>query len=362
MKTKYRILHTEWSDGWGGQEIRILNEMIGLREEGAELFLACRPNSKIAEKAIVENFKVFLLSFNGNLDIVTLYKLVQVIKSEKINILNTHSGKDTWVGGLAAKICGIKFIRTRHLSNQINNSRFNFINELADYIITTGESVKLDMITRNRIDSYKISSVPTGIDETLFDPNSYNVGTCRKYFGLLNNEIIIGTVGVLRSFKRHDVFIDLAKKLIEEHPESNFKFLIAGEGPQRQPLESKINLYNLNDKIKLLGHIDNVPEFLKSLDLFLFTSDSKEGVPQSVMQALMMNKRIIATNVGSTVDLYRNNNFIIVDFDFEKLYSSSEDALFGKHNIDLDRQFIVDNFSKKRMVEKIINIYSKLVK
>jgi len=34
-------MHTEWSDRWGGQEIRIISEMEGLRTEGVEVFLAC---------------------------------------------------------------------------------------------------------------------------------------------------------------------------------------------------------------------------------------------------------------------------------------------------------------------------------
>ena len=35
-----RVLHTEWSNGWGGQEIRIINEMKMMRSEGAEVYLA----------------------------------------------------------------------------------------------------------------------------------------------------------------------------------------------------------------------------------------------------------------------------------------------------------------------------------
>jgi hypothetical protein len=42
MSKAISILHTEWSDGWGGQEIRIINEMISIREEGVDVFLACR--------------------------------------------------------------------------------------------------------------------------------------------------------------------------------------------------------------------------------------------------------------------------------------------------------------------------------
>ena len=160
-----KVLHTEWSDGWGGQEIRIISEMKALRKNGVELCLATRAHSTIKQKALEEGFEVFEIPFKGNFDFVSIYKLSQIIKREHIDIVNTHSGKDTWVGGIAAKLSGAKFIRTRHLSNPINPSRTNFINELADYIITTGESVKESMIKNNRINSDRIISIPTGEDD-----------------------------------------------------------------------------------------------------------------------------------------------------------------------------------------------------
>ena len=213
-----RVLHTEWSDGWGGQEIRIIHEMKMMRSEGVEVYLACRANSMIKDEAVANNIKVFTLPFKGNADLKTLLHLKKIIKYHSINIVNTHSGKDTWVGGLAAKLAGVKFIRTRHLSNKINPSRLNFINELADYIFTTGEKVRDDMIKYNRINENKIISIPTGIDGSIFDPESFNRAECRKKFTFNDSEIAIGILAVLRQFKRHDLFLKMAKSLLKKYP------------------------------------------------------------------------------------------------------------------------------------------------
>ena len=184
MKKSIKVLHTEWSDGWGGQEIRIINEILLLQELGIEIYLACREHSVIKKKAQENNIKVYSLPFNGNTDIRTLLKLRRIIVLNKINILNSHSSKDTWVGGLAAKLAGIKFIRTRHLSIPIKKSRLNFINSLADYIFTTGESVRLEMINSNRIEPKKIESIPTGIDSSKFDPKKISREKCRALFNI----------------------------------------------------------------------------------------------------------------------------------------------------------------------------------
>lgn len=46
-----RILHTEWSGGFGGQEIRILNEMQEMRRRGCHLALATKEDARILPKA-----------------------------------------------------------------------------------------------------------------------------------------------------------------------------------------------------------------------------------------------------------------------------------------------------------------------
>jgi len=357
-----KVLHTEWSDGWGGQEIRIINEMIAVREQGVEVFLACRDHAIIKQKALENNIKVFTLPFRGNADFKTLFSLKKIIKRHSIDIVNTHSGKDTWVGGLAAKLSGVKFMRTRHLSNRIRSSRTNFINELADYIFTTGESVRTDMIKYNRINPEKIQSVPTGIDNNLFNPNNFDRDSCRKLFNIKGDEIAIGIIAVLRQFKRHDLFLQMAKILIEKYPEKKLTFLIAGNGPQKENIINWIDEFNLAANVKMLGHVDQVPELLSALDIFVLSSDSKEGVPQSVMQALLMNKDVVATNSGSTKDLFYKDNFQLVHTDSITELVNGVVCFIENSGNNLDREYIVKNFSKRNMQEKIINVYKHIAK
>lgn len=361
MKKNIKVLHTEWSDGWGGQEIRIIHEMIMIRSEGAEVYLACRESSMIKNEAIANDIKVFTLPFRGNIDLKTLYKLKRIIKDYSINIVNTHSGKDTWVGGLAAKLAGVKFIRTRHLSNKINPSRLNFINEIADYIFTTGEKVRDDMIKYNRIHENKIISIPTGIDESIYNPASFDRAECRRQLSINDGEIVIGILAVLRKFKRHDLFLKMAKSLITKFPSKKFVFIIAGNGPQKENIKKIINELHLDEYVKMVGHIDYAPMFIHSIDILVLSSDSKEGVPQTVMQGLFMNKPVVSSDAGSTRDLFHKNNFQLVR-------SGSEEALINGVSIFLDnsdevstRKHMLRNFSSKVMVKKIMTAYEKIL-
>jgi len=127
-----------------------------------------------------------------------------------------------------------------------------------------------------------------------------------------------------------------------------------------------INDLDLQDHVSILGHVPNVPELLQALDVFVLTSDSGEGVPQSVMQALLMNTAVVSTNAGSTKDLYHKDNFILTDKDSQKELNEACNKLVNSQILraqyaDNSRNHVLDNFSKVKMTEKITNIYSLIV-
>jgi glycosyltransferase involved in cell wall biosynthesis len=104
---------------------------------------------------------------------------------------------------------------------------------------------------------------------------------------------------------------------------------------------------------------------LSALDVFVLSSDSKEGVPQSVMQALLMGLPVVATAAGSTKDLLHNDNFILVDpGNVEDLYQGLRRLLENegerKAYAEKARHYVKENFSESVMVERILEVYSSL--
>ncbi|MDE5591753.1 MAG: glycosyltransferase family 4 protein [Helicobacter sp.] len=358
-----RVLHTEWSNGYGGQEIRILSEMQIMRNLGVECALACREDSKILEKANGFGFQTFIMPFDRKSDLKTIWSLRKILQS--FDILNTHSGIDTWCAGLASINTKTKFIRTRHLSNPIHPSRLNFINELADFIITTGESIREAMMRDNRIKPEKIASIPTGIDSKIFQKQHYNKENLKVLYGLPKNKIIIGNLGVMRYFKRQDIFIQIARAIHKKYPHTHF--VIAGNGDGFEWLSGLIKgndtQEDASDYIQILGYVQKPAEFLAMLDVFMLTSDKNEGVPQSLMQALLMELPCIASDIGSIKDLYHNKNFILTQNpNFKEFLQALERILNDPLIIKIDRDFISNNFSSETMGKKTLEIYQKLLR
>jgi len=170
----------------------------------------------------------------------------------------------------------------------------------------------------------------------------------------------------LRRFKRHDRFLKMVRYMLDVNPEKNLHFVLAGDGPQREKIVKMIDDLKLQQHVSMLGHVSNVTELLCALDLFVLTSDSGEGVPQSVMQALLMNKAVVATSAGSTKDLHDGSNFVLVDKDSQLELNQACQQLIGDKTLRAQyaehaRDYVLENFSKDRMTENIIRIYHKLL-
>jgi len=98
-----RVLHSESSTGWGGQENRTLNEMIAMRERGHEMAVVSRPGARILERGKEAGFQTFAVDMRGALDLPAILKLRRLMRDFRADIVNTHSGRDTQLAGMAAR-------------------------------------------------------------------------------------------------------------------------------------------------------------------------------------------------------------------------------------------------------------------
>lgn len=357
-----RILHTESSKGWGGQEIRIIQEAFGIRKRGYEVIIAAEKDSQILKKASELNFEIFPISFS-KYNPQSFLKIKSLIEKLGIQIVNTHSSKDSWISTIAAKIISkkkIKVIRTRHLSTLIKK---NFLNKilydiLTDSIITTGEQIKNRMINENKFNEKKIISIPTGVDIEKFNPDRFQLNKKK-------NEFSVGAVGVLRSWKGHNYLIDAIPSIIREIP--NIKIYIVGDGPQRENLEKKIRTLNVEKWVKITGHREDIPDLLASLDVVIHPSYANEGVPQVVLQALAMEKAVIASDIACINEVVINNKTgILIKPKNVEAISNSILSLYKDKNLrkelgEKGRRFVVENYSYEKMLDKLETLYEKLL-
>lgn len=294
---QWRILHTESSRGWGGQEVRVFAELEWMRAQGHWVALAAHPDSTIAKRAQEAGMTFYPLRTNKALLPMEVVRLAGWLRRNRVEVVNTHSSNDGWLAGLAARLAGCILIRSRHIEVDYPNRFWSRIayHSLPHHVITTSQRIANRLVEELGLLPTSVTCIATGVDLAKFNPNIK--GTLREELGLVTDVTLVGMISVLRSWKGHATFLDAAVDLLKTSKRP-VKFIIAGDGPARQEWTDKIAQAPWKGNVFLLGHRSDVPNILASLDVLALPSYAHEGIPQIILQAEAMARGVVATTVG----------------------------------------------------------------
>lgn len=292
-----KIVHTEASLGFGGQEMRILNEAQGLQSRGHQVTLLCPAHAEIYAIAQARGLDVVALPI-GKKKLAGLWALRRWLASYQPDVVNTHSSTDSWLTALATRLLRRPpaIVRTRHISAPIGNNPFSrwLYTRASKHVVTTGENLRRTLIDVNGYAPAQVTSVRTGINLQRFQPGDKQVA--RALLGLQGDKIIIGIVATLRSWKGHRYLLEAVAGISALE---NLQLVLVGDGPQWQALQQQAGQLNLGDKILFAGRQQNIETWLQALDIFCLPSYANEGVPQALMQAQACGIPAVTTLVGS---------------------------------------------------------------
>lgn len=301
-RRRLRILHTESSTGWGGQEIRTLTEARGMIDRGHEVVLLTPGCGAIYAGALELGIPVHdvLIERKRWRDFAALYRWCRAVVDE-FDVVNTHSSTDTWLAALVARSLRRfpPIIRTRHVSTPVNNSpatRWLHTRAIA-HIVTAGEALRQQLHRDNGYPLAHMTSVPTGIDLDYYRPLDK---TAMRAKLAVAHRPTIGILATLRDWKGHDDLLDAFATLVARH--GDWQLLIVGDGPRRDHLERRVGAAGLSGHVRFVGNQKNVPEWLATFDVFALPSYGDEGVPQGIMQAMACGLAVVSTPIGGITE------------------------------------------------------------
>ena len=300
------IVHTEASCGWGGQEIRILEESRGMIERGHRVTILCPEESTIFKRAREWGVKAVALPIRKKrwADFVAVRKWLKE-SSRNIDIINTHSSTDSWLFA-AAKLSLRGFttpiVRTRHISAEVANTFANrwLYGKAAAHVVTTGESLRHQLIDDLGLPANHVQSIFTGINTRRFEPG--NKTDARTRLNLERDAVWIGIVATLRSWKGHKYLLEAIVQLRDPR----IHLAIVGDGPQNEKLHRRVVEMGLTKQVHFAGNQKDVVPWLQAMDVFVLPSYANEGVSQAVMQAMAVGLPVITTPIGSSSDVIKN--------------------------------------------------------
>ncbi|HHC73475.1 MAG TPA: glycosyltransferase, partial [Thiothrix sp.] len=255
------IVHTEASQGWGGQEIRILTEAKAMQAQGHQITLLAPKAAKIHQAAEKLGLTVVTMSYEKR-SFKAIFATRRWLKKQRPDIVNTHSSIDSWVVAIAAlSLNFMRTVRTRHISAPIKINGINrwLYRKAAQHIVTTGETLRQTIMRDLQIPKEHITSIPTGIDLQRYSrENLPNQRVQRADLGIADDAIVLGIVATLRSWKGHDDLLHALKAVIKT--QANTQLLIVGDGPRREHIEALVRELNLQNHVHLVGQRDDVEQ------------------------------------------------------------------------------------------------------
>ena len=358
-----RVLHSESSTGWGGQENRTLNEMIAMRDRGHEMAVVSRPGARILERAKEAGFAAYAVDMRGALDFPAIVKLRRLMREFRADIVNTHSGRDTQLAGMAARSLGRnrpRLVRTRHLALPIT-SKFTY-STLPDKVVAVSSFVR-DYLISAGIPDGQVEAVPTGIDLNRYTPADGG-GTLRSELGLPDATVLVGTVAILRVKKGHADLLRAARTVLQSFPDTHF--VIAGDGPQTENLRRLIAELGLEARVHMLGLRRDVMNILQSLDLFVLPTH-QEALGTAFIEAGAMGLPVVATDVDGVPEVVVDGEtgVLVPPRDPAALAAAISGFLenparrrgFG----DNARRRVGSEFSREVMAGRMQNLYTSLL-
>ena len=345
-----KIVHTESSLGWGGQELRILAESQGLARRGHDLTLICPLEARIYGEAPNWGLRTVALPIaTKRLD--GLLAVRRWLRANPPDVVSTHSSTDSWLVALGVRL---PIVRTRHISAPVpRNMLTRWLYGRATRIVTTGEALKRELVERTGVPAERIESVPTGADPAIYAPGDKYAA--RMHLGLPQDAMLIGIVATLRSWKGH-------RHLVEALP-AGATLVIVGDGPQREALEAQVRSAQLQSRVHFAGNQRDVVPWMQALDIFALPSYANEGVPQALMQAMLVGLPCVTTSVGGIGELAIDGvTAVLVPPEKPNVLRSALEGLIGDPTLRSKlgaaaRRHCAERFSYERMLDRMEAIY-----
>lgn len=355
------ILHTETLKKWGGQQNRVLSEAIGLKKRGHKVILACHKASILAEKAKEKDITVYEVNMVKQGHLITIPRLVNIIKKEKVDIVSTHSSVDSWAGGIAAKLTGRCLVRFRHNLYQIGRDPLTrLIYYLPDKIVAISESVK-DILVGCGLKIDRIKVIHSSVNPGLFNLDREDL---RKELCITPETVVIGNTSTFAQVKGQEYLLQAFNAIAGKIP---CLLLFAGRLNElhRTRYLSYVKDY-LRNRVIFLGHRDDIPRVLKTIDVFVYPS-VLEGLGTALLEAMAMEKPVVVSDIP-TFRYFISDMHNGVFFKLRDPGDMAEKVVSLMKNHDLQVQLgrnaritVIDKFSLDAMLNSTEAVYEEVL-
>lgn len=364
---------------------KVLHIISSLNDGGAEalLYRICIKDNSLSHVVISlsdigkygpflksNNIPVHALSMSKNLSFIySFIHLFNLIKSYKPDVVQTWLYHADFLGGIAARLAGVKniFWGVHHTNLNFKESKLTtiIISKINSFLSFFIPKKIIYCALSSRIANESIGYVKSkgiviynGYDSKKFDIDNYSRLHFRNSLNISNKTFFVGHVGRFHPYKDYSTLIK-SFSLVPKN--CDIKFLLVGtdldnDNPE---LVSLINSYNLNNNVILFGRSENVKDVMNGIDLFILSSNS-EAFPNVLNESMLCGTPCITTDVGDAKIIVDKYGVVVDIADYTSL-SEGIIKMYDEFNNDVpnwlkrcnnSRSFIIHNYELDLMIKQ----------
>lgn len=303
-------------------------------------------------------------SFHLFSDISALYRTYRLIRKTPFHLVHCHAAKAGLLGRIACRLAGIpSVLYTPHgfyfnyghmfLKRKAHIWLERILGKLTTRIVATAPREGAQIVELGLMEPDRVSIIPNAVDTDRFRPSPDEpAGPDRKR--------VVGMVGRLSPPKDPFTFLDAARIVLADQPET--RFVLVGDGPLMKPARKYSRDLGIAASVEFLGYREDIQEVINTFDINVLSS-FWEGLPYSLVEGMALGKVAIGPDISGCSDLIRHgeNGFLFPLRDRDTLaYHILRLLKDDKLRLDLGkaaRKFVEERHSADLWIKRIEGLY-----
>ena len=295
-----------------GTEQQLLMLLNNLDRNRFDPYLICLRDSEWLSKQLF-TFPMYIFDLK-KLASLKLWKFInwfkELHKNEQFDIVQTFFVDANIAGVIAARLAGVKTVVAgrRNSGDNLSSLQINVLRLLRRWTtnyLANAQAVAKTTAAMEGVDPGKIEVIYNGMNLERFASLTPELRAGqRAEWGIADNETLIGLIANLRPVKNIEGLIRAASELTKEF--SHLRFIVVGEGPHRDKLQTMINSAGISERFHLVGSYNDVIPCLSAFDISVLCSKA-EGFSNSLIEYMAAGLPVVASDVGGNSEAIQHN-------------------------------------------------------
>jgi glycosyltransferase involved in cell wall biosynthesis len=363
-----RVLHVISSGGMYGAEAVILNLARAMEGGPDTMVLGVfenlpNANLQLHEAAVKQGVESHLIRCSGQVDRGAVVRVRELVREARADVVHAHGFKADIYAYLAMRGSGVALVSTCHTwydtdwMVRLYGRLDRFVLRRYARVVAVSDEVRARLLKAG-VREERIRIVRNGID---LRPFAAAKAALRAEIG---DAEIVGLVGRLAWEKGVDIFLRAAARVLLEFPE--VRFVVAGDGPDREKLEGMIEELGIEGSVTMLGRREDMGGVYASLDVVVSAS-RQEGLPMAILEGMASGRAMVATAVGEVPKLVVDGRtgVLVAAEDVEALAAGIAGLLRDPERRArlgaAAREMVREEYSAERMAEEYLRVYEEAV-